>query len=214
MPYARRKFIRRRRPVRYRRYGGGKRLVKTIRRVINRQAEKKYFDYSANTTVSNSGYLLKLSEVPQGDSDVSRDGDQLTIRSLQFNTETLVGVNETGGTNKVRIIIFQWFPNTAAGYPTLNNLLLDVTSPFLSPYAHDYRFNFRILADRTASVDDGDPSRMMKFFIRRFARRKIQYVGASATSYTNGLFAYLVSDSGAIPHPTVYWSGKLNYSDT
>lgn len=204
--------MRAKRAVRFRRTSKpSKVFTRKVRKVLNKSSEKKYLNYVNSSTVDNTGALiLKLSEVSQGDTDTTRDGDQMTIRSLQFNMSFAIADT----TNYVRVIFFQWLQNTQMGLPTASNILLDVvTAPWLSPYSHDYRYNFRILGDHLIRLDSQVPLVYKKMFFKRFARRKVQYVGASSTAYTNGIFALVVSDSSAVPHPSVQWSGKLNFSD-
>lgn len=188
-----------------------------VHRVIRQTAEKKYYSFSSNTApISDLGTLLRLTEVAQGTTDVTRIGDQLTIRSLQFNFSALVA----DSTNLLRLVIFQWFEQTGTipTYPDMSQILIDTGSgrAVFSPYSHDYRYDFKVLFDRTYVLDGVQvPVITRKIFIKRFPpkHRKIQFVGASNTNYTNGLFALLVSDSAAATHPTVTYSGKFNFSD-
>lgn len=215
------KYIRKNRRYRRRRKyykrRTNKKFVKAVRRVIEKTIEKKYLHNKSNSSVSSSGYALWPDIVPQGTTDITRVGDQVTIRSLRF--KIMCTVNVTSAINWVRCLIFQYFPAfdsssiTATTYP-LNNILLDaVTYPYLSPYSHDNRYNFRILYDKTRLLDTVNvPVVMFKGIIKKFARRKIQYYSASSTNCVNGLTVLLISDQ-TTNLPTFVYSLKFNYSD-
>jgi len=53
------------------------------KRVINNQFEKHYFDYNPDAfNVNTSGSIELLSAIPVVDSDISRTGDRVTIKSI------------------------------------------------------------------------------------------------------------------------------------
>lgn len=186
-------------------------LVKSVaNRQIRKLSEKKYWPLYNTVSQSNVPLLLKLSEVPQGDTDQTRDGDQLYLRSLQFTLQCVAA----DAYNVFRVIIFQWHDSTNSAYPTANDILIDTASyPWLLAYSHDNRFRFSILHDKRMVLDTNNPTRIDRVFIKSFKQRRIQYVGSFAVAYTNGLFALIMSDSGVATHPSAYWSIKMNFSD-
>lgn len=183
---------------------------KKVRRVIRQTAEKKYLAYSASAVgVDSAGTaMLSLLDVPQGDLDSTRDGDQLFLRSIQLNFSISLGDT----TNFVRVILFQWFP-TLTGLPPVASILLDTSRPWLSPYNHDQRFNFRIFHDKTYCLDTLNNEISRRMFLKSKFRRHIQYVGGATAVAANRIFALFISDSGAAPHPALQYSGKTNFTD-
>lgn len=187
-----------------------KRLTRAVKTIITKSSEKKTKVYQNTTTVDNTGYLLKLNEISQGDGDSNRNGDQVCIRSVQINFNAYLADT----TNFVRFIAFQWYPSSSLAYPGIGDILVDsINYPFMSPYNHDKRFMFKILRDKLVKLDTDNPTQMVKFFIKGGFKRKIQFIETSSVNYTNGIYILMVSDSSAATHPTVLYSGKLNYSD-
>lgn len=196
-----------------RRRQGRSKFVSKVRSVLQRSFEKKYLAFRSTYPPSTTPYLLKLSEVTQGITDVSRIGDRLHIKSLQFNYT----ITTPNAANVVRVIIFQWFNTTNTAYPAASDVLLDTaTYPWLSPYAHDRRLEFRILYDKTHILESANQNIVrQKVFIKKIPNkhRVMQFIGATSTAYVNGLFALLISDQAAATFPTLNYSGKFNFTD-
>lgn len=211
MPYQRRRFSRyRRKPsmgTRKRRY---KKFVRKVKHIANTAGEKKYFAVSSGgpQTVDYSGVITSISNVAQGDTDVARDGDQLYLRSLEIHWEAIVA----DVFNVLRFIVVQWYPATT---PVVSDILLTpgTVDSHMSPYNHDTRFQFRILYDKRVTINTDKPSALLKVRIRRFARRRIQYLGGT-TDGQNKIYVLKISDSGAVPHPTIQNFSKLNFGDS
>lgn len=186
-----------------------KRFKKFIKRVANMGAEKKYFYVTSGgpQTVDSTGSITSVSDISQGDTDITRDGDQVYLRSIEFVWEA--DVADTF--NQVRFIVVQWYPPTT---PVVSDVLIGTgTTTFFMPYNHDKRFNFKILYDRTVTVDTNTPSKLSrKIQVIRGFRRRIQYLGG-ATDGTNKIYVLKISDSGAASHPLVDNYFKLNFSD-
>lgn len=177
--------------------------------------EKKYWmvETGGYINVSNAGSVISLSDVPNNITDLGRDGDQLTIRSLEINY-TMYGSGAAPGCT--RLIIFQWFLDTT---PAIGDILLRISGSaeyVNAPYNHDKRFHFKILHDRTVGFNaDGvvDKTHNYRTYILSFPRDRIQFQGASTTG-VNKLYYLTVSDDGLTPFPTLSFMSKLNYSDS
>lgn len=185
-----------------------------LKRALVTLGEKKYYPVAnAGTAVGSSGLYVDLVAMAQGDSDTTRDGDQLTIRSLECNWSWSM---ESGGdfTNIGRLIIFQWFSTEDPTAAVTNVLLNAVTSVELSPYNHDLRYEFRILLDITDAMSIVGPGcfHHRKYITKGFKDRKVQFT-AGTTVGTNKLYALAISDSSVAIHPTFSYSFKLNYAD-
>lgn len=188
-----------------------KAFVSRVKSVIRREVEKKYLKYgpAASIGVPSTGALLSMVDVTQGNGDTQRIGDSLYVRSLEFNFNLANG----DSTNFLRCILFQWKPNIN-GNPAVGDLLLDSSDPINSPYNHDKRYQFKVIYDKTYLVDAVQaPVKHISWMFTRGFSRKVQYVGGASTEGSNRLFIYIFSDSSAIPHPTLAYTGKLSYSD-
>lgn len=225
MPYRKRNFRRKY----YRRKGkklspGQRRAVKSI---INKSRELKYFPYSLiGVSVTSTGALTGVPfDVPQGDTDNSRDGDQFDLAgNISFRFQLLAGDT----TNLVRIFFFQWKAlSTSAPLPALSDILLNGPSGSIdvwSQYNHDTRKAYKILWDRTYNMVGNGTSgtfpgtttsqiyKSVKVPLRK-ARRKVQLRGGGGQG-TNRIFMVYLSDSGAATHPTLSYSTKLFFYDS
>lgn len=183
------------------------------KRIVS-HAEKKYFtteSLTAYTTIDFNGSITNISAVPQGDTDLSRDGDELYIRSMTVKFNWIVG----DATNLVRTIVFQWLNNstpTVSGTTGVLNAVGLVGSP-LEPYIHDQRSYFRILYDKTFQLTTNHSQQMGTAYITKFPRKKISYSASGTTIVNGGLWLIFLSDSGAANHPSVIYKAKLNFID-
>jgi len=184
-----------------------RRLANNVQRYLG---EKKYSASYTNVSVSSAGNVFGLTEVTQGDTDQTRDGDQLTLTSLQLRWQAIIG--DTA--NYVRVIVFQWLANSV---PTINSVLLSLPlgGEVLSPYNHDTRYVFRVLYDKTVLLTNvGKPSsEVYDVRLIKFPRNRVQYE-AGGTTGTNKIYCITLSDSGAVSHPAVNMYWKTNFKDS
>lgn len=115
--------------------------------------------------------------------------------------------------NQMRLIIFQWHPDTTP----VNSNILDTSQGMGCMYHYNTndKANYKILYDRTHQVNVNftgqtwyTPVITKKI---RIPRMKVQY--GSGTVGTNKVYAMIVTDSGVVPHPSIYLFAKLNYRD-
>lgn len=212
MAYGRYKRMRRyRRKPQYARKPS-KQFARKVRKVMQSVQEKKYWPYTSNISVSSAGYLLHLTNIAQGDSDTTRDGDALNLKSILINLSAAAGDTY----NIMRYTIFQWLPSSSLSVatPTLGDIYQDTTTPVISTFAHDSRKNYRILYDTSFTVDTDFPNKVKH--IRIYGKkliRQVQYVGGTVVG-NNNVYMWAVSDSGAATHPSVTYVGKTNFTDS
>lgn len=220
MPF--RRTTRRRRV--YRRKGRKltKRQLTTVKTLINRRIETKFFPYAATSFAVISTPILDNSwaQVPQGDSDTQRNGDHIMWKKLRFRYQLLAGDT----TNLVRIIIFQWHPSST---PVPNAILLTGPSGGADVYSclnQDTRQMYKIIYDKTHSlVGNGTPnfpvtSVSQTFVNRQFSLSKCQknvQFNAGTTVSTNTIYLMFLSDSApmSIIHPSMVYTSMLWYKD-
>lgn len=193
-------------------------IKKVIKRMVRAPVEGKFFDTQFSLTATTSGQIFQMTNVPQGDTDQTRDGDQLTPTSLECRGEWLGG----DSTNTCRFIIFKWKPTINSFFPSVatstNGILQSVGgfSPF-APYNHDIVVNGKnatILWDQYFDIQTNTATTINKHFnftIRK-GLSKMQFV-SGGTSSTNQLCGLIISDSAALPNPGFVASFRLNYTD-
>lgn len=183
--------------------------------VITRRNEKHHFGKSGTAEVVDyAGVVVRdLSNVAQGQTDITRVGDELYISSYQLR---YVGkANSTDGKNLLRVILFQWSSNST---PTAANVISTMNSERtpISPFLHDNRGLYRILYDRTHVMVFDTSSEMVQgkvMITRGFKTRKMRFESAATTGY-NKIWLIAVSDSAASSQPTISWQGRLNFRDS
>lgn len=189
-----------------------KKVAKIARGVVIKQAERKYFiteSVNAYTGINFSGSITNFGLVPQGDTDQTRDGDALTLLSLQLKVSWTVG----DAFNLVRTVVFQWMDNSVPGITSVLNSTGEIGTPLVS-YVHDSRKSFRILLDRTYELDTaGKSTKVLSKVFTKFPCKQLMFSGASTTAVYGGLYMILISDSGVVTHPSIVYHAKLNFTD-
>jgi hypothetical protein len=123
-----------------------KRQVKQeIRSEIAVNLEHKYFPVNyTNTAILTTPVLISLSDIPQGDTAVTRDGSAIRGQFLEVYFR-LAGFSSLVAS--FRLIFFVWLDNDSTA-PTAGDVLYDgVSVPWVSILNHYNRRRYRVLAD-------------------------------------------------------------------
>lgn len=191
-----------------------KNVAKIARGVYRRMAEWKKHTRALSVTESVTGTVYDLSAVPQGDTDLTRDGDQLYMGSMSFMYQWY----QADDANTCRTIIFQWFPATT---PTAGDIITSGLGGSAPNYLYetDKAWQYKILYDKTVTINrlvSTSPAtaaytRVIKRRIRP-SRKKIQFTGGTTTG-TNKIYLLVITDSGVTTHPHIEFISRLNYCD-
>jgi hypothetical protein len=186
-------------------------LAKRLDKVM---LELKYLAQNDNTysSISYSGtdFLQVLTNVPQGDTDSTRDGDQITLHSIEFRLGLKIS---TTTPCFMRVILFQWRPATI---PLYASVLIDqhnTSNAPLTTYQHDTRQEYNILFDRLIELDTvAHPAHVVHHLQTKGFSPKIQFTAGSSTVATNMIYMLVVSDVAAAG-PLVVLHVKTTYYD-
>lgn len=182
-----------------------------VNRKLTKRLEKKYhLQAGAGVNYDYNGNIVSLSSVAQGDTDTTRDGDSLYIRSIRLMGDITVA----DSTNLYRVIVFQWLDDTTpVASDVLSSTYLGTANACNASYHHDQRKKFRIMFDKRYVLDSTDNTRLLidTKQLRPFVR-KIQYTAATTTG-TNKIWGLFVSDSSAVSHPSLNYVSKMNFND-
>lgn len=188
-----------------------KRKMKRVARgQIRYMSEKKWFTAHTANNIDFSGQIDNLTQIPQGDTDLTRDGDQVRLTSFQLRANIRVGDN----TNTIRLIVFRWNDNNAVVVPAPADLITAISTGEapLGAYQQDNvrsrRFN--VLFDRLYSVDANNPQVVLK--IKKRMSSTINFNGGGTGGRGHIYFMY-ISDSGAATHPTINYAYKFVFID-
>jgi hypothetical protein len=190
-------------------------VSRMISQKLAKNMELKHKDSTRNSATgqSSSAAIDSLTDIASGDTDQTRDGDQLNLVRCFGRINSYISTSDVTAddSNYVRVILFQWFPNTT---PTTADILEDDSNyPTQSVYKHDTRFMYTILMDHTFSLCRNGPSNMIHDFSIVNFRKKVQFLANSSSVATNKLYLLRVSDSGTIEHPALGYFIRVLYHD-
>jgi len=184
---------------------------KLVKNYIQQNAETKSFDTGFGSSVDSTGVITKISTIPQGDTDSTRDGDQANVFSIELRGS--LAIPSTGDqTNVLRIICFRWMQDDSSAGPAGVTDILQTLTPY-SPYDRD---NFRakkflVLHDELVGASITGPAvRIFSFKLDKQFRIGYQ---ATATTGTSNVYIASISDSGASVHPVVSWVSRVWFKD-
>lgn len=168
--------------------------------------EWKYTDVAqAATTITTTATITNLTAVSQGDGDQLRTGDKVTWKN--FFIRYAITPNATAGMNYLRTIIFLDRQNNTT--PPTATEVLEVATNYMSPINKDWGKRFKVLFDRTYTVDtDATGSQVDKIF--RKIRFVTEYDGSATTPNTNGIYILQISDQATNgPSTQFYYRGRF-----
>lgn len=207
------KRFRKRRTFRRR---GGKKLAtqRYVKATIAKELELKYYQDSASLSgqiISTTAFIWNISPVPQSgtnvgppypSSDTTRIGDKIKLKRVVVKMNIQCSqVAVAGATDDVRIIMFQWYPNTSLAVPALSDILFNTTASTIcqSFYNHDkanqhqilYDKRFRLLGATNTSQKDitVKPSKRRL----KFTKKQIEFTAGGNTA-SNHLYIMMVAD--------------------
>ncbi len=156
---------------------------KRVLKVINKQAEKKVLDQNETdaSIVNTAQFLMTLSMPAQGDTDATRDGDQIRLLSIRFRGHLELIGNATEGA-LIRFVVLRLPSTNVDGTsPTadFNNLLRP--NDF---YPRELPYKYKVLHDRVLSIGGGGKSSMLVNISLKM-NELIQFDGTGANDIAN-----------------------------
>lgn len=174
----------------------------------------------SSTSVSSSGTILSLTDIPQGSNVNQRTGDSVYIEKLYVNYTVNAANNDVY--SSLRVIIFQWKVNTqiTAVNPTPTNILQNVVAfGIYNFYDWNLSNQFIILYDRIHSlsgISTAPTASTNQCFFGEIpldrAIKKLEFQ-AGSTNGNNQIFLLVISDSSVIPFPNFVMNSRLIYTD-
>lgn len=185
-----------------------------VKNMLNKVQEIKYYDEADTIAISTTGSVVCVSDMAQGDTDITRDGDKIILKSMQLRGTMAYAAADVN--NLIRIIVFQWFPVDTAADPSAAAILQQTgTFGIVSPYNHDQRNQFHILADRTFLLNSASyPYKGWKMNIPfKYVKKQATFL-AGGVYGANHLHILFISDSSAVSDPSVSFYSRVYYTDS
>lgn len=121
-----------------------------VKKLLN--VEFKFFDVTqTETAMSQTPQIVQLTNIPQGDTDVTRDGAQVKLTRLDI--KYLIRMNTAASTAIQRIMLIHDKQTNQAIY-NASDLLLDTTSldNIVTPLNLDNKYRFRVLYNKVHTM--------------------------------------------------------------
>lgn len=102
-------------------------------------SELHYLTTAASDNIDQTGDMISLAEVPQGDTPTTRTGNKILPRYLNVKLSLRKSMDPSAPTHEtVRVMIFQWWGNESdnATPPTKAEVLGNVGTASLAPLSH------------------------------------------------------------------------------
>lgn len=198
-----------------------KQVKKIVKKEIANEVETKLLTQNTSTTFNSIGTSwveLECTGLSQGDTQGTRDGNQITLKGLRL-TGVLVGGQSNLATddnrNFVRIVVALWDSKSATPLQTngcTSSALLSDKVATGTGLIKKYYDKIHLLP--VAGRDSTGYIPSMKY-IKKFFKfnRKINYQSTVAGSAQNKLIISMISDSGAVSNPGFVQGDITTYFD-
>lgn len=200
----RRRYYRRRR----RRPGLSKTQYRAVSKIIDKKKELKFFDKSqTGTGMGTAGAIISMLDITQGDSNSQRDGNKITVKSIQFKAQIYRTNTQDANT---RVVLAKWFNPDPGVNPATTELMLTGGSIFSLVKAGTAQF--KILFDKHFNELTADsPTRTINFYKKM--NSDTHYSSNAATAWTkNQYILFLISDQ-ATDSPTINFQCRFRFID-
>ena len=161
---------------------------------------------SGNATTTAA--IVILNDIPQGDTDITRDGDSVKLMSSRF-TFTLEHNTSGAATQYTRLILFKYKePRTAN--PPVSDILKDSTNP-ISLKMSDRKRRFVFLRDEIHKTSSTGNTVIVRKWWNKL-NIKTQFNQSAAVPETNGLYLLFIGSEATHGH-LVQYENRLTYID-
>lgn len=191
-------------------------LAVAIKKQLFRTAEHKYKDTPFDVAPQTNGTIIDMSVIAGGDTDDTRDGDQIRVLKWSMNMAVLAGDQ----TNLVRVIVFRWNVMSSYKAPLTADILAFAGFPVAGIPTAQYTWDnirqkqFTILYDKLfATALTAGPAIIAK-------QKKVYKLGlpinyeATTTNGEGKLYMLFVSDSLGGANPQCIGDFRIEYNDS
>lgn len=181
-----------------------------VSKYMNKFVEKKFFDVNNTGSVTNVSAINKLSAVTQGQTDLQRIGDKLTLKNLQYRLEMACA----DVYNRLRVTIIRWNRDDNTDVVTSARVYQALGLSLHSPFNFDSlrKGDFTILYDKVHNMVLNQDSTIKNLVKRINVKSSISFNGGGTTGEGH-IYSILTSDSGGVAHPSINEYSRITFTD-
>lgn len=184
-----------------------------LKRLVN--VEIKNFDvvHATAAVPDGVGLIVQLTNIPQGDTTITRDGSNLKILSIYVNI--LIRINGSAANSNIRVALVQDTQTNQAIYTTAD-ILSDVTNieSVVSPLNLDNQFRFRILHNKVYNISDSaNKTAVCKIYKKLNMRLRYDASTSAIADLTSNSLSLLLISNEATNEPTFTGVTRLRFVD-
>lgn len=133
--------------------------VRLLKDMVN--VEQKYIDTSGNGTISTTGVIGILSLCAQGNTDITRNGNQIKLKDIHIKID--INRNASAAVNRCLAMLICDKEYDGAN-PTIANIL--AASNVLSPLNKDFSKRFVVLKTKHFNIDASEASKSFTWYTK------------------------------------------------
>lgn len=178
----------------------------TVKRLVN--VERKYKDTSYSASLSGSGAIMNLIDIPQGDTSEQRIGNSIKLTNVLIRGDAIINSADTN--SLVRLVLVRDLQQQGDSPPVWLDIF-DTATPNTALNRNNAG-RFKILADRRFTLSkNGQDVHLFKIFKK--LNFHVRYNGPLATDFQkNGLYlAWITGESTNLP--TIDVTARVSYID-
>jgi len=187
-----------------------KQVSNVVKSILGQGLQKKYVNVASVTQAFTSSLSNDHCATPIGTTEQQRIGNRIHVKHFSLRFQVILGDT----TQIVRLLVFRWRPDTGSDAPSLSEIVTDTgsnTRSVLAPFLMQNPSRFDILVDRLYSMDAYHQT-----FVDRVELPLNFYASYTSNGVNTGqnhIFTFWMSDSTALPNPTVSFESQLVFED-
>lgn len=187
----------------------GQIALKKIRRLENDFEYKSHDSADTSQDISIDGFVVPLTSIAEGDTSITRDGKNVTIKSIEIKA-FIKSVSAQNAFLRIALVL-----SRNGGTPTVDDIYDSSHPQYRSPRNIDQMQRYIVLKEWNKGVfSDASPEWTKVLYYKRLSY-KTRYVDNTASApLSNSLSLIFLSDTPAIgDKPTVSYTVRLRFID-
>ncbi len=189
-----------------------KQLV-NLKRMVNTEIKEFNTTFDPTAIIDAAGNLVQLTNIPQGDTTITRDGSQCKVLSVYV--KGVIKISQSATSSAFRLMLV-WDRQTNQVIYTTADLLLDASSvdSINSPLNLNNKRRFKVLYDKTFGLNINGRS-VIPFRIYKKLNMMIRFDGStpSIADLTSNSLSLLMIGDEVTNDPTISWIARVRFVD-